>query len=315
MKHCLLAILVGFILGTPFLFAQTNAPAASPRDQLQQLTTQLQKSPDDRALREKIIALARTLVPAPALPDEAERRMARGTEAFKEAKSPDNYRDAVKEFQQATLAAPWSGDAYFNLGLAQDKAEDFEGSLGSLKLAQLASPDSKDVKDLYYKVEYQRDKAAEQDSAAANKAAQLAAFYQGLDGGIWRLDKEYLSVNSAPENLYFDHSNMGQRPMDTFMEIHGNEIKKYQFYDNPRAKAVFRIQPDLLNTRQESWTTTFESRQVSVDLELLKKVHGAGLKSYALTISEDGQSMTEETTIYFNGAGDYHFRGIYKRIQ
>jgi hypothetical protein len=159
------------IFGMP-LFGQTDATGGKTRDQLQQMTLQLQKGPDDEALREKIIAVAKTVIPAPVLPDEAERRMARGTEAFKEAKTISDSRYAVKEFQLATLVAPWSGDAYFNLGLAQDKAENFNASLISLKLAQLASPDSKDIKDLYYKMEFQRDKAAEQKSTAANAEAE-----------------------------------------------------------------------------------------------------------------------------------------------
>jgi hypothetical protein len=44
---------------------QAQVPTNTLRDQLQQLTTQLQKSPDDQALRENIIALALTLNPKP----------------------------------------------------------------------------------------------------------------------------------------------------------------------------------------------------------------------------------------------------------
>lgn len=108
---------------------------------------------NDTALRERIIKLAPTLKPAPVLPDEAERWMVRGSAAFKGATSAAGYLDAAKEFEQATLAAPWYGDAYFNLGVAQDKAEDYAAALSSLKLAQLASPGSKEIKLLIYEVE------------------------------------------------------------------------------------------------------------------------------------------------------------------
>ena len=118
MKTHMLCAAAGFILVMPSLVAQADAPSSA--SQLQQLTAQLQQSPGDQALREKIIALAQQLKPAPTLPDEAERRMARGAAAFKAAQSAADYQDAVKEFTQATLAAPWYGDAYFNLGLAQD---------------------------------------------------------------------------------------------------------------------------------------------------------------------------------------------------
>src|SRR5579863_2353015 len=107
-----LSLLSGSLLG------QTNAPAS---DQLQQLTAKLQQSPGDQPLREKIINLAKTMDPQPALPEEATRRMARGFTAYKEAKSVSDYKDAVAEFEKATLAAPWYADAYYNLGQARAK--------------------------------------------------------------------------------------------------------------------------------------------------------------------------------------------------
>jgi tetratricopeptide (TPR) repeat protein len=146
-------------LGVALLTLASSAYAQSPREQLRQMVQQLQKAPSDNALREKIITLAATLKPALALPEEAERHMAYGTAAFTGAKSPADYKEAVKEFEQATLAAPWHGDAYFNLGVAQDKAENYEAALRSLNLARLASPDSKDIKTLIYQVEYRNKKA------------------------------------------------------------------------------------------------------------------------------------------------------------
>lgn len=142
-----------------FLALTANAYAQSPREELQQMVGQLQKTPNDNTLRERIIKLAAEIKPAPAIPEEAERRMARGAAAFKSATPGSDYQDAVKEFEQATLAAPWYGDAYFNLGVAQDKAGNYEAALRSLKLAQMASPDSKEIKALLYEVEYRGEKA------------------------------------------------------------------------------------------------------------------------------------------------------------
>ncbi|MBI5437469.1 MAG: hypothetical protein HY936_00670 [Nitrosomonadales bacterium] len=126
------------------------ATAQSSSEQLQQMVGQLQQSPDDDALREKIIRLAATLKPAPAIPEEAERHLAYGTAAFTGAKSLADYAEAAKEFGQAALAAPWWGVAYFNLGVAQDKAENYEAALRGLNLARLALPDNKDIKDRLY---------------------------------------------------------------------------------------------------------------------------------------------------------------------
>ncbi|OGT00964.1 MAG: hypothetical protein A3K04_09095 [Gallionellales bacterium RBG_16_56_9] len=151
----LLALIFGMLM------LANVANAESPREQLKQMIEQLQKSPTDNALREKIIRLAQTLKPAPAVPEEAERHMAYGTAAFTGAKSVADYKEAAKEFEQATLAAPWYGDAYFNLGVAQDKAENYAAALRNLNLARLASPDSKDIKALIYQVEYRNKKMQE----------------------------------------------------------------------------------------------------------------------------------------------------------
>lgn len=173
----------------------TSASAQSPREQLQQLTAQLQKSPSDDGLRERIIRIALTLKPAPALPPEAERRMARGAVAFKSAGSQADYKDAVKEFEQATLAAPWYGDAYFNLGLAQDKAGDLDGALRSLKNAEKALPGNKEVTTLIYQVEYRKEKENSPEARAAREKQAEQRFIASLEGarydcGGWKTDDD-----------------------------------------------------------------------------------------------------------------------------
>lgn len=139
--------------------SMTSAHALPPREELMQMVQLLQKTPTDNALREKIIKLAKEVRPAPAFPEDAQRRMVRGTTAFKDAKTTTDYQDAAREFEQASLAAPWHGDVYFNLGVALDKAEQYESALRCLRLAQLAAPDSKEIKDLIYQVEYRNEKA------------------------------------------------------------------------------------------------------------------------------------------------------------
>ena len=154
-------IFVVIITICSFLHAQT------PQEQLQQLVTKLQKTPTDNALREKIIKLAVTMKPSPAIPEEAERRMARGAAAFKGAKSVAEYQDAIKEYELAVAAAPWFTDAYFNLGVSQDKAEKYADALQTLKFALMSSPDSKDIEALLYEVEYRNEKANSPETKAA----------------------------------------------------------------------------------------------------------------------------------------------------
>lgn len=177
------------------LMLPSAARAASPRAQLKELVEQARKTPDDDALREKIIKLAVKLKPAPALPEEAERRMARGTAAFKGARSISDYRDAAKEFEEAVLSAPWSGDAYYNLGVAQDKSEDYAAALRSLRLARLALPNGKEIKDLIYAVEYRNDKKnspeAKADREAGLQKEKEAARKKSLEGAVFAQTKSF----------------------------------------------------------------------------------------------------------------------------
>ena len=140
-----------------------NAYAESPREQFKQMVEQLQQSPGDTALREKIIKLAQALKPAPAVPEEAERRMARGEAAFEAAKDVNGYADAMREFQAASNLAPWYSDAYFNLGIAQEKAGKVKAAMESFRFYLLAAPDGKDAADVkkrIYKLEYAAEQAA-----------------------------------------------------------------------------------------------------------------------------------------------------------
>ena len=67
-------------LATPGLAVQsgTNAAAVS-LETLRQYVAELIKNPGDAALREKIIKLAMTMAPAPIVPENVERNLARGT--------------------------------------------------------------------------------------------------------------------------------------------------------------------------------------------------------------------------------------------
>jgi hypothetical protein len=163
----------------------SSAFAQSPREQLQIMVEQLQKTPTDNTLREKIIKLGAEVKPAPAIPEEAERRMVRGTAAFKGATSAKDYLDAAKEFELATLAAPWYGDAYFNLGVAQDKAVHYEAALRSLKFASLASRESKEIRTLIYEVEYRNEKSNSPEAQAAKHKTKDDDLIKRLEGAVF----------------------------------------------------------------------------------------------------------------------------------
>jgi tetratricopeptide (TPR) repeat protein len=244
------------------LFAACVAPvsaayaqAADPQAALNRYVADLRKNPGDNALREKIIRHVQTMSPSPAIPEEAERHMARGAAAVKNAKNATDFRDAVNEFEKATLAAPWLASAYYNLGIARDKADMYADAIQSLKLYLLAAPeasDAKAVKNLIYEMEYKQEKAAKESSpevAAVRKQNTYEEWLRGLDGArffgpsnrgndlryenefvirgttiTWRQRVTYYGPNvvrEAPIGQWYDMAPWGGR-----MQIIGREAKR-----------------------------------------------------------------------------------------
>jgi tetratricopeptide (TPR) repeat protein len=183
MKKVAFIFLLAMIVGLP-----CAAQAQSPQQTLNQYIADLQKNPSDYAQREKIIKHVQTMKPAPAVPEEAKRYLSRGIAAMKVAKSKDDFKDAVNEFEKAALSAPWFANAYYNLGVAQDKAGAYANAIRSLKLYLLASPAARDaeaVKSLMYEIEYRQEKAAKESSPAAiaaNKQKEYEDWLRKIDG-------------------------------------------------------------------------------------------------------------------------------------
>ena len=103
MKIPIIMILV--MLALPIFAVRAENPQAI----LNQYMSELQKNPDDYALREKIIRHVQTMKPAPAVPDEARRFMNRGMAAAEGAKTESDYRDAIQEFQKAVNSRALAG--------------------------------------------------------------------------------------------------------------------------------------------------------------------------------------------------------------
>jgi tetratricopeptide (TPR) repeat protein len=210
MKKITLAALAVFVL---VLMCTPVAQAQSPQETLNQYISDLQNNPNDNALREKIINQVKMMRQKPAIPEEAERFMARGAAAIKNAKNPDDFKDAVDEFEKATLAAPWLASAYYNLGIARDKAGMYADAIKSLNLYLLANPDAADVKavkNLIYEIEYKQEKAARESSPeamAAKKQNELETWLAKLNGAHF---------------VYSEHGPWG--PAQATLDIQGNRI-------------------------------------------------------------------------------------------
>lgn len=108
----------------PVLFGCVAQGHAQSPESLSVLVAQLQKTPQDDALREKVIRLARATTPEPAVPPEALRHEKTGNTLFKNAKTRQDYLVAAHEYDQALRHAPWAARLYFGLGEVHETMAD-----------------------------------------------------------------------------------------------------------------------------------------------------------------------------------------------
>jgi tetratricopeptide (TPR) repeat protein len=218
-----------FLFVLTFLALAAGAYAQNPRAELKQMVEQLQKAPGDNALREKIITLAATLKPAPAVPEDARRAFIRGNTAFAAAKDPAGFSRAIERFEEASALAPWWADPYFNLAKACEGTQDFDCALRALKYYRATAKteaDKRQGQDLSYALEEKRDlkkadaaaeKAKEEKAKAAADTPQAreAALFQKLEGARF-------VVHHTPENSGLKPGTMG---WDEIFEIKGRALQ------------------------------------------------------------------------------------------
>jgi hypothetical protein len=133
----------------------------NPRELLRQLTEQLRKDPEDNCVnpRRLIIKLASEMKPAPSIPDEARRHFIEGTAMVKAAKNPAQQALAAQSFAEALKVAPWWGDAYYNLGVAQELAEQYDEAEKAFNFYLLSNPgatEKREVQDRIYALSAKR---------------------------------------------------------------------------------------------------------------------------------------------------------------
>jgi hypothetical protein len=181
------------------------ANAESPHEQLQQMVEQLQKSPNDNALREKIIKLAPTLKPLPAVSDAAVAFEGRARFAFEHAKSEDDYLGAAREYEKAVAAAPWVLGYYSDLCTIYEKAGKFEDAKRHCGFYLIGLTDSAQVTDVKRRIaglEYGIEKANSPDAKWKKTLVQLGQSQQKYAGLIQRLHGAvFLAVYSGEKRV------------------------------------------------------------------------------------------------------------------
>ena len=261
MKKLAFIFLLAMIVGLP-----CSAQAQSPQQTLNQYVADLQKNPNDYALREKIIRHVQTMKPKPAVPDEAQKYMDRGLAAIEGGKGEEDFKAASAEFAKAANLAPWLGDAYRNLAIAQDKSGQYDAALKNLRLYLLTSPSPADeawAKSLINKVEYRKEKAAKEWSPAAIAAQEQKKFAELLK----KMDGRRYKAQAPPTSPYRFVVDV-QGKMLVFGRIFENNPEPYRF-------------PNCFYIEVHGRVSTCSYHDNNV-----------GFVEYTDTISEDGSRIT-----------------------
>lgn len=140
----------------------STVQAQSPQETFTQYISDLQKNPNDNALREKIIKLAQEIKPAPAIPEEAREHYVMAATFVEKAKDNSGYERAIEQYKAALLSAPWWADAYKKLAISQKAAAHYDDAIASLNLYILTQPaDARDAQDEIYKLKALKQSATE----------------------------------------------------------------------------------------------------------------------------------------------------------
>ena len=137
MKRMCLTLLLAFGLIAGLIFA---VQAQSPHETLKQYVADLQKNPNDYALREKIIRHVQTMQPVPPIPEEARRHYVMAKTLLEGAKKAEDFADSVAEFKAAVLVAPWWAEANRDLGLALEATQQFDEAISYIRLYIATNP-------------------------------------------------------------------------------------------------------------------------------------------------------------------------------
>jgi len=244
--------------------AKSKAKSGDDLETLEEYIADLQKNPGNEAQRIKIINLVLEMKRPPAVPEEAKRSMAYGTAAMKGARSEADFKEAVTEFQKAANAAPWWANAYYNLGVAQDKAGQVAAAIKSLNLYLQAAPEARDtekVKQLVYEMEYRQKKGVKGFSPDTDFKAWLAR----LNGSRW------LRGENADAKEYY--------------ELNGDMITQWVYFKTV-AMAPIGQQPGTKNP-YPGWPLSVKSDRTFVYNDSDHEFH--------YEISEDGEVITCKT--------------------
>ena len=99
--------------------------------------------------------------------EEARRHFDRGVAAVEIAKNPSDYDEAIHEFREATRLVPSWADAWFNLGIVEEKAGKYNDALKSLEQASTYAGFSAyvaDIRRIMDRIEYKLERSGKAEN-------------------------------------------------------------------------------------------------------------------------------------------------------
>jgi tetratricopeptide (TPR) repeat protein len=172
--QCLLLIATAFL--TPFF---VHAQPTNPNEILRQHVADLQKNPNDYALREKIIKHVQTMRPTPAVPEEVDELLGQVSYIMKTAKAAADYTDAATAYRKVLLLAPWVAPYYFDLGTVLEKVGKYDEAIANFRLYLMAAPEAQDAKAVRGKIgalKYAAEKGSRESQTAKPVEIKLDPF-------------------------------------------------------------------------------------------------------------------------------------------
>ena len=288
-------------------FAVQKKSGGSP-ETLQPFVEELKKNPADHALREKIIKLALTMKPAPAVPEDAERSMVRGAAHFQKATDINGYKKAISEFEAAVNAAPWLAIAYYNLGVAQEKAALYPEAIRNLKFYLLAAPDAKNARDVKNKI-YALEVDIEDLQAGKNIPAPPAQPAPPAEPGAGKPlvvpGKPSLDIEPSEKQLSIIKMPPPEKKskLPSFIGtwyfkdvLRGEELTIQAFEISKNASGDLVLTPPKRAADSYASVTQFEINDKNLKLQLRWKMRSVvgywKTETYDLSLSEDGKTLT-----------------------
>jgi len=176
------------------IFSSHTVNAQNSRDSLNRYVTTLQKSPDDSALRAKIILLAQTIKPALAISDEASEKYVMGI-TLREDKE---YELAATNINKALLIAPWWGDAYKELGLTLEAAKKYDEAIIAYQLYIKTMRDDEAISHVKDEIAIMKAKKmkAEKEQNVIQVEQDKAKSFDNLTGK-WKHTQAFIPKNTS----------------------------------------------------------------------------------------------------------------------